>query len=1365
MKSGFADARRYSRAPQGDFFQGASAPPRLLTIAITALLVSFPSFVIGQGAPRRLSDWLLEQPVTPNAYPLGLSWRVPGERPSQGELRLDLLRRLSGQVGGLRVDAETAARLRGWIAALPVTGRVPVAVPDARWLQANPNRDPILEPGHSVVLPERPRSVTVVTAGGSRCAVMHTPGSEAIAYVRACSPGTWQGVDWAWVAQPDGRVQRFGAGLWNSEAQDEPAPGAWIWAPPRDGGWPEAFSYRLISFLATQGPAADPAAGQNETVALQMNSQTIPARSRSLVVTASDWGGAGLLQTPSARMQNTGHFTFNMSRAYPYTQGNIMFQPFDWLEAGFRYTNVSNIPYGSEALSGSQAYKDKSLDAKFRLVTESAYVPQVAVGLRDIAGTGLFSGEYLVASKRTGAFDWSLGLGWGYVGGRGNLRNPLSGISSAFDTRKADTGQGGNFALNSYFRGPTALFGGVQYQTPWKPLILKLEYDGNDYQHEPQSNNLRQSSPWNFGAVYRANRSVDVTLGVERGNTAMLGITLHTQLDGISMLKLSDPPRVPVTSMRAQKAPDWAATTRDIEIQSQWRVQRIEQFGREIRLEIDGARARFWRERTDRVAAVLHRDAPAAVDRFVLAYSEGGVDMAEHVIDRDAWVAQQIRPLPLHEQREAIIARSPGQTAAQSALYQSVRPRFESNLGPDYRHTLGGPDGFVLYQLSALERVKLRLGDNTWLQGSLRLRLLDNYDKFRYDPPTSSIGAPRVRTHLREYLTYGPLTMPNLQLTHMGRFDKNQYYSLYGGYIEDMFAGVGGEWLYRPFASRVAFGVDVNAVQQRNFRQDFGFDKAEEQTGYRVATGHATLYWDTGWNNVMANLSVGRYLAKDIGATVQVSRVFENGVALGGFFTKTNMSSEQFGEGSFDKGIFLSLPFDAFLTRSSGTTANFIWKPLTRDGGAMLARTGLYDLTNLRDDRTLSIRAAPTPNHAAIPSDRRETWTPPPKGPDLFASVLPKPATEQWAADAQGYEQRLVEALYRQEFRNIKVSYDSSHRLSIALSTNNLSPVSRAIGRVARTALKLGPLDMRELRVTLALFTDPVVRYEFVDLLRLERYLNGAIGRAGLADAVAVEYLNPSVSERDPLARLDDRETDAPATQLAELLQPVPGTVNRLAGDFADSARVAADTNWLRAGVVGTGMVLASAALDRRSDDFARDHADNRWLKGMNKVGNALPWLAIAGAGVAALDGSDPVRSRTGYAALEAGGTALIAVTGLKALTGRARPGNELGNREFKAFSGTDGYDSFPSGHTTVAWAVVTPFAEQYDMPWLYGVAALTNLARVGSRQHWVSDTVAGSLLGYGIGKVFWEASRAPRKGAPRVMIHPQGVNVAWELN
>ena len=306
---------------------------------------------------------------------------------------------------------------------------------------------------------------------------------------------------------------------------------------------------------------------------------------------------------------------------------------------------------------------------------------------------------------------------------------------------------------------------------------------------------------------------------------------------------------------------------------------------------------------------------------------------------------------------------------------------------------------------------------------------------------------------------------------------------------------------------------------------------------------------------------------------------------------------------------------------------------------------------------------------------------------------------------------------------------------------------------------------MREIRIVFAQGADPVVTYDFADLKRLQRYFDGEISAAQLADSVAVDYLDPSARESDPLARLDDVETRVGEPRLADVLQPVMRPVARVASDFAGAARTAADMDWLRMGAFGTGLVLASSALDKRADQFVRDHGENRWVKAGNSFGNALPWLALAGAGVAALDGSDPARSRTGYAALEAGGTALLAVTGLKYVFGRARPENELGNHAFKPFSTASGHDSLPSGHTIITWAVATPFAEEYDAPWLYGVAAITNLARAGSRQHWLSDTVAGSVLGYAIGKVFWESSSAPRKGAPRVLIHPAGVNVAWAFN
>jgi membrane-associated phospholipid phosphatase len=807
-------------------------------------------------------------------------------------------------------------------------------------------------------------------------------------------------------------------------------------------------------------------------------------------------------------------------------------------------------------------------------------------------------------------------------------------------------------------------------------------------------------------------------------------------------------------------------------------VERIELRGRELRVTLEDATGLHWRERLDRVAAVLNRDAPPSVDRFVLAYRQRGMDIAEHVIDRDSWVAERSRFLSPGERREWVIAR-PAQgdeglrpkhlsyfssdvraqdereSSAARTLYEKGRPRFDWSVGVDFQQTLGGPDAFALYGFSGALRTSLRIRDDTWMRGIFRLRFLDNYDKFTFTGPSN---LPRVRTFLREYLTTSSFTMPVLQITHAGQLTDKQYYSIYGGYFEEMFGGVGAEWLYRPFASRFALGVDVNALKQRNFEQDFGF------RDYSVVSGHATAYWDTGWNDVQVKLSAGRYLAKDIGATLDVSRVFKNGVTLGAFATKTNVSAAQFGEGSFDKGVYLSIPFDVMLTRSSSSTANLLWKPLTRDGGAMLSRTDrLYGITRLRDEKTLWFAPASPPNASVIPADRREAWSPQPEGPQPYLRVETRPTVAQWTADPRS-EHALIQALYQQRFRNIEVVFDSSYRLNVALANESLRPISRAVGRAVRTALRFAPLETREIRVTFAEKAHPAVIYEFIDATRLQAYLAGQVRRDAFAETVAVRYIDPAARETDPLARFGDLDTLDDTPKLAQLL-PEGRTLRRVADDVDATAHAAADADWWRFTTLGIGALAAGAALDRRAFRFASDHADSRVLKGVTNVGNALPWVALGGAALAALDASDPRRSRTGYAAAEAGVAAGLAATGLKYAIGRARPEAGLGTTSFRPGSTDQDHGAFPSRHAAVAWAVATPFAREYDAEWLYGVAALTNVGRVAGRAHWVSDTVGGSLLGYAIGRLFWEASRKPQsQGVPRVLLDRSGISLAWEL-
>ena len=661
--------------------------------------------------------------------------------------------------------------------------------------------------------------------------------------------------------------------------------------------------------------------------------------------TQSDFGGAGLWQTPSARMAEEGELGFSASRVQPYTRYNFLLQPLPWLETLFRYTSVGNRLYGPESLSGHQHYKDKSIDVKVRLWEESRYLPDFGIGARDIGGTGLFSGEYVVASKRFGPIDASLGLGWGYVGNRGNLGNPLSLLSDRFSHRPIkNTGSGGEFNSNHYFRGPTSLFGGISYQTPWQWLVLKAEYDGNDYRHEPQNNNQRQSSPINLGAVFRANEHVDLSLALERGNTVMFGLNLHTNLArGTGPAKVLDPPPPPRPAQPPTQSPrrvDWAQVSRELEDNAGVRVSSIAQRGRELVVTGEQRRYFYSAKGLGRTARVLDGTVAPGIDWFTLVTGQEGLWTIESSVHRqrfDEWLDHRID----FEQFRGSVEQNAPTPRREEVLYRAPFKRYDGHVAIAYNQNLGGPDAFVLYQIAAGYDADFRFTRHFWWSGAVNVNVVNNYDKFKYDAPS---GLPRVRTDIRKYITSSNVTMPVFQLTGTRQLGPDLYGLAYAGMLESMYGGAGGEVLYRPFGERWAIGLDANWVRQRSFDQDFSFRH------YHVATGHLTGYLDLGPKDITVAVSAGRYLAGDWGATIDVSREFRNGLRMGAYATKTNVSTRQFGEGSFDKGIYVSIPFDLMLPRSTTGRAAFMWQPLIRDGGARLYRRyTLYSLTSDRD--------------------------------------------------------------------------------------------------------------------------------------------------------------------------------------------------------------------------------------------------------------------------------------------------------------------------------------------------------------------------------------------------------------------------------
>lgn len=201
---------------------------------------------------------------------------------------------------------------------------------------------------------------------------------------------------------------------------------------------------------------------------------------------------------------------------------------------------------------------------------------------------------------------------------------------------------------------------------------------------------------------------------------------------------------------------------------------------------------------------------------------------------------------------------------------------------------------------------------------------------------------------------------------------------------------------------------------------------------------------------------------------------------------------------------------------------------------------------------------------------------------------------------------------------------------------------------------------------------------------------------------------------------------------------------------------------WVQGTGVAAGAVLASALLDKPADRFVKKYDDSRLARHWGTFGKHMPLVLVGAAGAATAFG-DARMTNIGLISMQSiAGAVGVSVVG-KRIVSRARPieGQGPWSRVGTGYSRSD--SSFPSGHSAVAFAAVTPFAQEYDAPWLYGVAALSSIGRVASRDHWVSDTVAGGIVGYAIGSWLWQAQRDDSRSRLSIVPGPKEIGVAWQ--
>ncbi len=663
-----------------------------------------------------------------------------------------------------------------------------------------------------------------------------------------------------------------------------------------------------------------------------------------------DWGGVGLLQTPTARMADYGDLSINYKDNDEYRYWTVSLQLFPWLESTVRYTDFRNLLFSSDPnFSGDQTAKDKGIDFKFRLLEESFYLPELALGIRDFGGTGYFESEFLAASKRWGDFDFHLGIGWGYLGNSDNIGNPFCSLDDHFCERERFAGplvdQGGSLEVDDFFSGPASLFGGIEYQTPWAPLRLSLEYEGNDYKNE-RARPLVQDSRWNFGINYRY-RDFDFNLSWERGNTLGFGFTYRINVDTLRQAKID-------TSARSIKGVEPPATMEDMNF-SKVRQDLDYEAGfivtggelKEDEVTLFGVQSRYRnkQEAINRIGRVLVTEFPESVEEFRIVNRTGRVPIVETVID-----AEQFRQEASYQSLDSDIARAVTRRDPSPETLELIPDRvqggFFTGLEAFWSQTFANPESFYLYQGGLMAGAGYSFGNNYSIQGMAKITLLENFDKFKFLVDNLDTTLPRVRTEIRRYVRKSRISMDTLYGQWYDRIAPNTYAQVYAGYLETMFGGVGGEVLYQPVDSNWAVGMDLNYVRQRSWENDIDF------FNYKALTGHVNAYWEPGFfPDTRLTFKLGQFLAKDKGLHIDFAKKFDSGIVFGAYAAFTNVSAEEYGEGSFTKGFYISIPFDVFSLSPAKGRGRIPWVPISRDGGQLLHRP--VELIGLTSDRSM----------------------------------------------------------------------------------------------------------------------------------------------------------------------------------------------------------------------------------------------------------------------------------------------------------------------------------------------------------------------------------------------------------------------------
>ncbi|MDB9900829.1 YjbH domain-containing protein [Gammaproteobacteria bacterium] len=635
-------------------------------------------------------------------------------------------------------------------------------------------------------------------------------------------------------------------------------------------------------------------------------------------------GQTGLIHLPSASLQDSGTVGLTIGKGSLNELMSIIATPFPWLEASFFYHRPRDTFY---------LKKNKYLDKGFNLKLGFNYKGvDIAMGLDDIAGTGFFTKEYLVATTSRDNFIITAGVGTGALAADHPYKNPIS----RFRERPKSKGSnfGGELDYSSFFRGPVGLFGGVEFfSTRFPGLTIKIESNPFDYNQflaggffptNKFRNKRRKQKDYNYGFSYKFKNDFVLSLSEVNGNSFDISLSAKFNFNG--RISPVQPKKVELTSnAKDSKLAFYQNILRNLENDELF-LQSAELDNKNnlhlaiVNNKYNNSVSVFKHIKLVTLELATLQNIP--LSNLSITNINSGMETSKIT----AKVKNRLAPEKIGYMDIDVPENNTKEFDFQTILNF---PEFYNSIKPEFIYRYADPTRFFAGGVDLILNSEIKFSPGLYLTTAISYQLTNSFKRLRYYPDSPYL--PHVRTDVVKYLNNRPdIYLNSMQLDKLSKISNDHYLKFSAGMYEMMFGGYGVEYFWKPFTSNLSIGLSLYQVKQRDFQQRLKF------RDYQISTGHSNFIYFHPETGLTLDLSFGKYLAGDKGYTFDFSRRFKSGFEMGAYFTRTNISKKTYGEGSFDKGFYFEMPLNIFDINASKGITNFTIQPLTRDGGAKL---------------------------------------------------------------------------------------------------------------------------------------------------------------------------------------------------------------------------------------------------------------------------------------------------------------------------------------------------------------------------------------------------------------------------------------------